>query len=149
MSYNQCSLTFPNSKMLPSIFLIIALFVTFRLYATKSKGLSSEKKKKMLRKWLLVGAAVVVAILAFSKGNVIAGAIASLVALFSRALPLLRYVPLVKMFMNKQAGPSQGQAGSKVPIVSTMDKSQAADILGIDIDAKEDEIIASIFYELQ
>jgi len=47
------------------------------------------------------------------------------------------------MFMNKQAGPSQGQAGSKVPIVSTMDKSQAADILGIDIDAKEDEIIAA------
>ena len=77
--------------MLYSILLIIALFVVFRMYSKKTQSLTSEQKKKMLRMWLLAAAAIAVAILAFAKGNVIAGAIASLVALFSRALPLLKF----------------------------------------------------------
>ena len=132
--------------MLFSILLVIALFVIFRLYAKKSKGLSPEKKKKMLRMWLLAAAAIAVAILAFAKGNVIAGALASLVALFSRALPLLRFAPLVKTFMDKQTGSSpgsQGQSGSKASVIQNMDKAQAADILGVDIDASKDDIIAA------
>lgn len=129
--------------MLLSILLVIALFVIFRFYAKKSKGLSPEKKKKMLRMWLLAAAAIAVAILAFAKGNVIAGALASLVALFSRALPLLRFAPLVKTFMDKQAGSSPGQSGSKASVIQNMDKAQAADILGVDIDASKDDIIAA------
>lgn len=143
MSYNRCSLTFPKTKMLYSILLIIALFVIFRLYAEKSKGLSPEKKKKMLRMWLFAAAAIAVAILAFAKGNVIAGAIASLVALFSRALPLLKFAPLLKAFLNKETNARQGQSGAQSPAVQKMDKVQAADILGVKIDASEDEIIAA------
>ena len=129
--------------MLYSILLIVAFFVIFRMYSKKTQGLSPEQKKKMLRMWLLVGAAVAVALLAFSKGNVIAGAIASMVALFSRALPLLRFAPLLKVFFNKQASASQNQSGVKPPTVQNMDKTQAADILGVDINASEEEIIAA------
>jgi len=129
--------------MLYSILLIIALFVVFRMYSKKTQGLSPEQKKKMLRMWLLIGAAIAVAVLAFAKGNVIAGAIASMVALFSRALPLLRFAPLLKAFFNKQANANQGQASSKPPVVQNMDKTQAADILGVDINASEEEIVAA------
>ena len=132
--------------MLYSILLIVALFVIFRMYSKKTQSLTSEQKKKMLRMWLLIGAAIAVAVLAFSKGNVIAGAIASMVALFSRALPLLRFAPLVKTFMDKQTGSSpgsQGQSGSKASVIQNMDKAQAADILGVDIDASKNDIIAA------
>ena len=132
--------------MLYSILLIVALFVVFRMYSKKTQSLTSEQKKKMLRMWLLIGAAIAVAVLAFSKGNVIAGAIASMVALFSRALPLLRFAPLVKTFMDKQTGSSpgsQGQSGSKASVIQNMDKAQAADILGVDIDASKNDIIAA------
>ena len=129
--------------MLYSILLIVALFVVFQVYSKKTQSLTSEQKKKMLRMWLLIGAAIAVAVLAFSKGNVIAGAIASMVALFSRALPLLRFAPLLKMFFNKQSSANQSQSNAKPPAIQTMDKTQAADILGVDINASEEEIVAA------
>jgi len=72
---------------------------------------------------LFAAAAIAVAILAFAKGNVIAGAIASLVALFSRALPLLKFAPLLKAFLNKETNARQGQSGAQSPAVQKMDKA--------------------------
>jgi len=129
--------------MLPSILLIIALILVFSFFKKKSQGLTTNEKKKMLKIWCVVAAALVIAILAFSKGNVIAGAIASLVALFSRALPLLRYAPLFKGLFS-QAAKSEEQKSNTTPTVQpSMDKSQAADILGVDIDASKEEVVAA------
>ncbi len=130
--------------MLYSILLIIALFVIFRTYAKKSKGLPPEQKKKMFRMWMLGAAAVGVAVLAFAKGNLIAGAIASGVALISRAAPLLKYAPLLKSILGKSANAQNSeQSQSKPAPQATMDKAQAADILGVDINASEEEITAA------
>jgi len=131
--------------MLYSILLIVALFLIFRTYANKSKGLPPEQKKKMFRMWVLAAAAVGVAVLAFAKGNLIAGAIASLVALISRAAPLLRYAPLLKSILGKAANAQSNteQSQSKPAAQVEMDKAQAADILGVDINATEEEIIAA------
>ena len=127
--------------MLYSLLLIFALVVIFRFYKNQSKNLSSEQKKKVLRKWLIISVAIAVAVLAFSKGNVIAGSIASLVALFSRALPLLRFLPMLRLFFNKKSRTGQSQQ-SKTPVAQVnMDKAQAADILGVDVDANEEDII--------
>lgn len=132
--------------MLYSILLIVVLVLAFRLYKRKSTGLTQEQRKKMLRTWLFIGIAILIALLAFAKGNVIAGAIASLVALFTRALPLLRFVPLIGMLFKKQAQANSNQKngqGSKPPVTVAMDKAQAADILGVDINASKEEIIAA------
>ncbi len=128
--------------MLYSLLLIIALIVVFRLYSVKSKSLSPEEKKKQFRMWLLIAAAIGVAVLAFSKGNVIAGALASLVALFSRIRPFLRYAPLLSGLFTKNTQ-SKSETESNTVVQVNMDKEQAASILGVNIDASEEEIIAA------
>ena len=105
--------------------------------------MSDQEKKKMLRIWFIV--AVAIAVLAFSKGNVIAGAIASLIALLSRAMPLIRFVPLFKSLFSTQATANNQthQQTSGNATKSAMDKHEAAEILGVDILATDEEIISA------
>jgi len=128
--------------MLYSILLIVGLVLAFRFYQKQSAGKTQEQKKKMLRLWGIAAIAVVVAILAFSKGNVIAGAIASLVALFSRAMPLLRFAPLIKSLFAQTANSSESSTSSVVA-KPEMDKTEAASILGVELNASKEDIIAA------
>lgn len=115
----------------------IAVFA-YAYFQIKTKHLSETKRKELSKKWFLGGGLVVLALIAFTKGQVIVGAIASLFALIMRGLPLLRYFPLVAKFFN------QSSASAQTPEVKTaMSKAEAADILGVDENANEEEIIAA------
>lgn len=110
-------------------------YVYFRI---KTAHLSEEKRKELSKKWFLAGGLVVLALLAFTKGQVIIGAIASLFALIMRGLPLLKYFPLVAKFFN------QAPASTQAPATKTaMTQKEAADVLGVDENASEQEIIAA------
>ena len=129
--------------MLFSILIIVALIIFFRFYQTKTKKLSTKQRKQFQKTWLIIVIAVVIAIIAFTKGNLIVGAIASLFAFISRLAPfLIRYAPLIKEFMPKDGRTSSQNANN--PAVSTdMDIAQAAEILDVAIDASEADIIAA------
>jgi hypothetical protein len=62
----------------------------------------------------------------------------------SRAAPLLKYVPLLRSILGKTAtAQNTEQTDSKPAPQATMDKAQAADILGVDVNASEEDIIAA------
>jgi hypothetical protein len=132
--------------MLYSILIIVGLILFFKFYSTKTKTLSPKQKSQFTKKWIFIGIALVVAIIAFTKGNLIVGAIASLVAFVSRLAPMLiKYGPLIKEFMpNDKAGSQTGsQNNSQVSTPTDMNREQAAEVLGIEIDANEADIIAA------
>ena len=115
----------------------IAIFAYF-YFLKKTAHLSEAKRKELSKKWFLGGGLILLAFLAFTKGQVIIGAIASLVALLMRGLPLLRFLQFVAKFFN------QSKASAKTPTAkSAMTAAEAAKILGVDENASEEEIVAA------
>jgi len=123
--------------MLIAILAIVAYFY----FKAKTKHLSEEERKIAAKKWLLGGGLVLLALLAFTRGQVIIGAIASFVALVMRGLPLLKYFPILKGLFGQANASTQQQ--SPVNNNQSMTAKQAADILGVDEGAEEEEIIAA------
>ena len=115
----------------------IAIFAYF-YFLKKTAHLPEEKRKEFRKKWFFAAALIVLAFIAFTKGQVIIGALASLFALIMRGLPLLKYFPLVAKFFNQS--PVSGQ-----PSVAKgkMTKAEAAEVLGIDENAREEEVVAA------
>jgi len=113
----------------------IAAYIYFRI---KTAHLPEAKRKELSKKWFLAGSLIALALIAFTKGQVIIGAIASLFALIMRGLPLLKYFPIVAKLFNQSPASAQ-----QSPSATTMNKAEAADILGVDENASEEDIIAA------
>lgn len=126
--------------MLYSILIIVGLILFFKFYTSKTKTLSPEQKNQFTKKWFFIGIALVVAIIAFTKGNLVVGAVASLFAFLSRLAPILiKCAPLIKGLMSG----AKAHSKSQVPATNEMDKAQAAQVLGVEIEASEADIIAA------
>ncbi len=126
---------------MPLLLIAIVAIVAYLYFRAKTKHLSEEERKIASKKWLLGGGLVILALLAFTRGQVIIGAIASLVALVMRGLPLLKYFPILKGLFGQASASTQER--SPVDASQSMTVKQAADILGVGEGADEEEIIAA------
>jgi len=120
---------------------LLVFFVIYQVLRNKSKKLPEAERPKYMKKWTMILALGLLAVVAFAKGNVLAGAIAAIFAFFSRIIPLLiRFLPMANHVYKKaqQGQPNSQQAQS--PAKQNMDKTRAAEILGVEVDASEEEI---------
>jgi len=128
--------------MIYLLFIILAALLTYQQVRKKTKDLAPEERAKVVKKALWIFAAILLAISAFAKGNVIMGAIATAFAFILRLLPVfLKIFPFLKLLTSA----SKAQAGQqKHPAAQPdMDKQRAADILGVGVEASEEEIISA------
>ncbi len=129
--------------MLSSI-LVVAAIGALIFGVKRWQSLPDEKKAGFARKWAMYGgAAVILALVVTGKAHWLMGVLASLLALAGRVSQFAQYAPLFKKFMGDESG-SESQSNSHTgPIASSnqaMDKRQAADILGVEVDASIDEV---------
>ena len=121
------------------ILIIAAIYLAYQFLLKKSADLPVVEREKFVKRSLWILGGVLLALLAFAKGNVILGAIATLFAFIVRIIPvLIKLFPVFRFFMR------QGQENNNQPIVKTsMDKTRAAEILGVAENATKQEIIAA------
>lgn len=122
------------------LFCLIAVFAYF-YFKAKIKHLPEDKQQAATKKWMLGSGLVLLAFLAFTRGQVVVGAIASLFALVMRGLPLLKYFPIFKKLFDQVSEKPNRQNQSTTN--QAMTRQQAADILGISEGASEEDIIAA------
>lgn len=123
---------------MPILLVVIVGFIAYFYFNAKTKHLEKAERDKLRRNWLLGGGLILLAFLAFTRGQVIIGAIASLVAIIMRGLPLLKFFPVFKgLFDNAKANSNVSSNNNS----QTMTRTQAAEILGLKDDASEEEVI--------
>lgn len=120
--------------------LLVVIGVGALLYWLKRwQKIEPEKKKKFARQsalWLI--AAVILLLVATGRAHWLMGLLAGLLALASRVAQLVQYVPLFKrVFDDVQAKQPPPNRANPDQIMSAQ---QAAEILGVSIDANADEI---------
>jgi len=82
---------------------------------------------------------VVLALVATGRAHWLMGVLAALLALAGRVAQFAQYIPLFKkLFGDAQA--RQPGAGQAAPSTNSMTRQEAADILGIDINASDEEV---------
>ena len=122
--------------MLHSIFLLF--FIVFVVYFTKRwKVLSREQRTDLVKQFVIWGSVgFLLAMIAMGRASWIMGVIAALIAILSRASQLLVFFPMLKkIFSNKV---KEEKASTVNPLEMT--REQAAEILGVDVNASHDEI---------
>jgi len=126
--------------------LIVAALGGLIYGAKRWKSVPEEKRAKYGKKIILYGiAATVLGLVLAGRAHWLMGVLAALLALAGRAAQLAQYAPLFEkifglksIFGEEQiAGSSRGQ-GAAANI--DMSKRDAADILGLDVSASEEEI---------
>jgi len=125
--------------------LIIAGIIVLIWGKKRFAELPPEQRKSALTNWVLIGAAaLIVGLVLAGRAPWLMGVLAALMAVAGRVVQLASYMPMFKKLFG-QEGPAQsgGQKSqsntSQAPSVS-MDKQQAAEILGVAKDADVEEI---------
>ena len=118
--------------------LIVALIAAI-IYASKRwKSLPEKDRAGFLRKYALYGAAALILILVLAgRAPWLMGVLAALLALMARLAQFATYVPLFKKLFG-QADVAGGQTPSSKS--TNMTRKEAADILGVETDASEEEV---------
>ena len=121
-------------------FLIIALIGLGIFSLKRWQKLPKEQRKKFAKQAFLWGIATVVLVLVVTgRAHWIMGVLATLLALASRAAQFAQYIPLFKQIFGHEKSASQSTT-SGVSTQQTMSRQDAADILGIDVNASAEEI---------
>lgn len=126
--------------------LIIAVIVAFIWGNRHLARLPQAQRKSMLNNWLLGGAALVIVILVLAgRAPWVMGVLAALLAVAGRIVQLASFLPMFKKFFGQeQHNPDQQQNTSgdqrSASVHASMNKQQAADILGVEIDATPEQV---------
>ena len=122
--------------MLHSIFLLF--FIVFVVYFTKRwKVLSREQRTDLVKQFVIWGSVgFLLAMIAMGRASWIMGVIAALIAILSRASQLLVFFPMLKKIFSNKA--KEEKVSTANPLEMT--REQAAEILGVDVNASHDEI---------
>jgi len=96
-----------------------------------------EQKKYGRQVLLWSGAAIVLVLVVTGRAHWLMGVLATLAALASRLAQFAQYIPLFHKIFGKSNPSSPGQAPASQ---QTMNRQDAADILGIDVNASEEEV---------
>lgn len=132
--------------------LVIAAIGALIYWLKRWQKIPPEKRKKFLRQSILWStAAVVLGLVVAGRAHWLMGVLAALLALAGRAVQLAQYVPLFKKIFDEgqaNAGQQSGQANSagggtgnqQANQQGSMTRRQAADLLGVDVNASPEEI---------
>ena len=105
--------------------------------AKRWEKLSKPEQKEFSKKIAIWGGlGIVLALVATGRANVITGLIAGLIAVASQARQLIPYFPMLKGLFGES---NKNQASNDVDLTN-MSRQQAADILGIEVDASPDDV---------
>lgn len=124
------------------ILIVILAIAAYGYFRVKTQHLPEAERKALSKKWLWGGGIVLLALVAFTKGQFIVGAIASLVALVMRVLPLVQSPIFEKIFGNIFSQDSAND-NQKTAVQTDMTKERAAGVLGVSLEASEEEIVAA------
>jgi spore maturation protein SpmA len=111
----------------------------FLYWLNRWKKVPDLEKKRFLRQSVLWGTAILIGVLVLTgRAPWLMGIVAALLALLGRAAQLAQYFPIFKkMFDDVQAKqPPNGQANRN----QSMTRQQAADFLGVDVNASPEEV---------
>lgn len=119
--------------------ILLVGLIAAALYAVRRwQSLPEDKRMVFAKKALLYGsAAVILTLVLAGRAPWLMGVLAALLALFARIAQFAPYVPLFKKFFDEQT--ANGAKGNS-PTVTSMSRQEAADILGVDINASEEEV---------
>lgn len=119
--------------------LVIAALGAF-IYALKRwQSLPEAERSDFAKKALLYGsAAAVLGLVASGRAHWLMGLLAGLLAVAGRVAQLSQYAPMFKKMMGEEA--EQSHAGAAGASQHDMSKQAAADVLGVDVNAKPDDI---------
>lgn len=129
--------------------LVIAVIGALIYWLKRWQKVPPEKRKKFLRQSVLWStAAVVLGLVVAGRAHWLMGVLAALLALAGRAVQLAQFVPVFKKIFGEahaksdqntahDAGGANDQTAHQQ---GAMSRQQAADLLGIDINASPDEI---------
>lgn len=125
--------------MFLSLLVVVALCVGIIMLKRWQK-LPKEQQKKSARQILLWSvAAIVLALVVTGRAHWLMGVLATLLALAGRVAQFAQYIPMAKkIFGDANAQPSS--AGNTSPSNQIMTRQEAADILGIDVNASQEEV---------
>lgn len=100
--------------------------------------LTVEQRKDLVKKILIWGGlGLVLAAVLMGRASWVMGVMAALIAIMARLTKLLAYFPTLKKVFPDMA---QADASKKNTSLSQMSRQEAAEILGVDIDASVDDI---------
>jgi hypothetical protein len=123
--------------------LVIVVIGALIYWLKRWQKVPPEQRKRFLRQsglWSLV--VIIVGLILAGRAYWLMGVLAAVLALAGRAMQLAQYVPLFKkLFGEAQANPDSASAGqAKSGTNQSMSRQQAADLLGVDINASAEEI---------
>jgi len=99
--------------------------------------LSREQRTDLVKQFVIWGSVgFLLAMIAMGRASWIMGVIAALIAILSRASQLLVFFPMLKKIFSNKA--KEEKASTANPLEMT--REQAAEILGVDVNASHDEI---------
>lgn len=127
--------------MFYSILLVTA--IAAMLYAIKRwQALPVDQRKGFgFKAMLWGGAAIVLALVLSGRAHWLMGVFAALIALAGRAVQLAQYAPILrKVFGEFQQAGDASPGTNSPPSHSAMSRQEAAEILGVNNNATEDEI---------
>lgn len=124
-----------------SSLLVIAVVGGLLFGANRWRLLPPEERIQFTKKGLIYGVAgIILALVLAGKAHWLMGVLAALLALAGRAVQFAQYVPLFKKMMGDDGVQSQSSSNHAVNSSSSMSPQDAADILGLDVNANKDEI---------
>lgn len=119
--------------------LLIILVIVAVIFSAKRWHRLDKDERKNMNKTILIwgGLGLVLVLIATGRAHWITGLLAGVVAVAARATQLAEYFPALKRYFPQ----GQASAYSNTSDFNTvMDRAQAADILGIDIDASKEDV---------
>lgn len=129
--------------MLSSILVVAAIAAVIFGFKRWQSLPKSERASFARKAFMYGGAGAILILVAVGKAHWLMGFLAALLALAGRVAQFAQYAPIIKKVMGEQ-GEESAQANSNQQTMSTnnsgMSKQQAADILGLDINANQEDI---------
>lgn len=109
-------------------------------YFKRWQALPAEKRNEAGKKYILyLLIAVLLIMVASGRAHWIMGVLAGLLAIAGRAAQLVQYVPMFKKIYDDLNG-STAQTADSVPSKQGMSREDAADVLGVNVNASSEEV---------
>ena len=119
--------------------LLVAVIATALYLQKRGRRLSKDERRQLYKKVALwASVAIVLVLAATGRAHWLMGVIAGLIGIASRAVQLAAYFPILKKFLSDDAH-ARTQPNSAMNS-NTMSRADAAQILGVAVDASEQEI---------
>lgn len=126
--------------MFYSLLLIAALAGGFYILARWRKLPLTERKGFVQKVILWSCAGIILALVLAGRAPWLMGILAALLALAARAAQFVPYIAMFKKLLSGDSGKAKSDSSVSSPADLLMSRQQAADILGVEVDASSEEV---------